>query len=81
MRSVLLFPSRLPRASEQAVVAAIKACEIIGLSFIVVLICSMLNPSSLLVVLRTISALAFVFLFFFVKLEEYQDALERYSAF
>ena len=67
MRSVLLFPSRLPRASEQAVLTAVKACEVIGLAFVVVLICSMLNPSSLLVVLRTVSALAFFFLFFFYK--------------
>ncbi len=60
---------------------AVKACEIIGLAFVVLLISSMLNPSGLLTLLRTVSALAFVFLFFFIKLEEYQDALERYSAF
>ena len=81
MRSVLLLPAHLPRASEQVVFTAVKACEIIGLAFVVVLICSMLNPSSLLVVLRTVSALAFFCLFFFIKLEEYQDVLEKYSAF
>ncbi len=81
MRSVLLFPSRLPHVSEQVVLTAVKACEIIGLVFVVLLICSMLNPSGLLAVLRTVSALAFFVLFFFIKLEEYQDVLEKYTAF
>ena len=81
MRSVLLFPSRLPHVSEQVVLTAVKACEIVGLAFVVLLISSMLNPSGLLTLLRTVTALAFAFLFFFIKLEEYQDALERYSAF
>ncbi|MBO4902026.1 MAG: hypothetical protein J5518_04475 [Lachnospiraceae bacterium] len=81
MRTVLLMPSRIPRVSAQTVTAAVKACEIIGIAFVVLLICSMLNPSGLLAALRTVSALAFFTLFFFIKLEEYQEVLERYSAF
>ena len=80
MRSVVLFSSRIPRVSDQAIATAVKACELFGLAFVVVLICSMLNPNGLLTVLRTVSALAFFTLFFFIKLEEYQDVLERYSA-
>ena len=81
MRTMLLIPSRIPRVSEHVIVTAVKACEIIGLAFVVLLICSMLNPNGLLAALRTVSALAFFTLFFYIKLEEYQDALERYSAF
>ena len=80
LRSILLVPSRLPRISGQAAAAAVKACEVCGTVFLVILISSMLNPTGLLVFLRTVSALAFFSLFFFIKLEEYQDYLEDYSA-
>ena len=64
VRSVALLPSKLPHLSDHTFVATVKACEIVGLAFVVVVICSMLNPSTMLTVLRTVSALAFFFLFF-----------------
>lgn len=78
LRSIMLMPARLPRMSSGAVAIVAKTCEAFGLIFLVVLISSMLNPTGFLVFTRTVSALAFFVLFFFVKLEEYQDYLEDY---
>lgn len=80
VRSILLIPARMPRVSGHVIASAVKACETCGIIFVVILITSMLNPNGLLVFLRTVSALAFFSLFFFIKLEEYQDYLEEYSA-
>lgn len=80
MRTILLLPSHMPRLPGQVFATAVKTCEIIGLAFVVIVICSMLNPSGLLTFLRTVSALAFFTLFFFIKIDEYQDILESYSA-
>lgn len=79
MRTILLLPSHMPRIPGQVFATAVKACELIGLAFVVILICSMLNPSGLMTFLRTVSALAFFTLFFFIKIDEYQDILENYS--
>lgn len=79
LRTILLMPSRMPRVSEQALTLTVKACETVGIAFVLILITSMLNPGTTLAFLRTVSAIAFFSLFFFIKLEEYQEMLENYS--
>jgi len=79
MRTILLMPARVPKVRGQALAIAVKACEVAGITFVVLLIISMLNPGGAMTFLRTVSAIAFFSLFFFIKIEEYQVLLENYS--
>ncbi len=79
LRTIMLMPARMPRIRGQALTLAVKACEVAGITFVILLVTCMLNPGGVLAFLRTISAITFFSLFFFIKIEEYQVLLENYS--
>ncbi len=77
VRTILLAPGKLPRIRFQVLEHAIRACEVSGITFVVALLTCLLRPDRVNVVLSMASAAVFFGLLLVIKLEQYQEILDK----
>ncbi len=77
IRYILFAPGKLPKIRVQMLGQVIKFCEASGVMFVISLLAHLLNPDQVNTVLSIVSAGVFFLLLLIIKLEHYQEILER----
>lgn len=77
VRFILLAPGKLPRIPLQMLEHVIRVCEASGILLVVALLTHLLIPNYINTVLSIVSATMFFTLLLIIKLEHYQEVLER----
>lgn len=75
--TILLAPARMPKIRLTILDNTIRACEVTGIIFVILLLISLTTPTGLYVILSVCFAMIFVVLLFVIKLSEYQEHLEE----
>jgi len=77
IRMILLAPGKLPRVRLHMLEQAVRVCEISGIIFVVSILTYLLQPDNINIALSIVSALIFMGFLFVIKLEQYQEVLDR----
>lgn len=76
-RNVLLMPGKIPPITMDMVEVAMKACEIVGVLFVISLIANLVSDNAAISMINLAMGIIFVGFLLFIKFADYQDRLIR----
>lgn len=79
--TLLMMPARLPRITEDIISQAMKACEVMGVIFVALLMLHLISSEIMSIVFVIIAAVIFAGLLAVIELGFYQRKLEELNLF
>lgn len=79
--TLLMMPARLPKITEDVIDQAMKACEVMGIVFVALLMMHLISAEIMNIVFVILAAIVFVVLLAVIELGFYQRKLEELNLF